>query len=337
MPAPDPTTPLDPALDPALDPDIVRAAANWLVRLHSGESGAAERQAFERWRQERPEHEQAWQRAERLSRKFGAVAPALGVPVLTRQARSKRRAVVKALATLGVGLPAGWFGYRAMRGEAQGVYRAGVGEQRPLMLADRSAVRLNTATELAVSYSDGARLLQLERGEIYIETAPDTHGQSRPFLVDTAHARLRALGTRFTVRTLDHDGGRTMLAVLEHRVEVVLRASGERRIIEAGDSVRFSAHAFERPASTARPSASPPAWTRGMLEADAMRLEDFLQELARFRPGIVHCAPEVADLRVSGVFRVGDTDHVLDVIGQTLPVRIVRRTAYWVTVASSAG
>lgn len=331
-----------PALDPAapLDPQVVREAASWLVRLHSGAADAADaadRQAFARWRAARPEHELAWQRAERLSQKFGAIAPELGVPVLTRQARGNRRAVVKTLATLGVALPAGWFGYQAMHGEAQGVYRAGVGEQRPVMLADRSALRLNTATAIAVRYSDSARLVQLERGEIYIETAPDMHGRSRPFLVDTAQARLRALGTRFTVRALDRDGGRTELTVLEHRVEVVLRASGEQRIVEAGDSVRFSADRFEEPSSTARPSSLAPAWTRGMLEADDMRLEAFLQELARFRPGIIRCAPEVAHLRVSGVFKIDDTDHVLDIIGQTLPVRIVRRTDYWVTVTPGAG
>lgn len=325
----------DAAPSTQLDPAVVREAARWLVRLHSGEAGADDHRAFDLWRTASPQHEQAWQRAERLSRQFGAVPPALGVPVLTRQARGNRRAVVKTLATLGVALPAGWFGYRAMRGEAQGVYRAGVGEQRPVMLADRSAVRLNTATDLAVRYSDDARLLQLERGEIYIETAPDAHGQPRPFLVDTAHGRLRALGTRFSVRALDGED-RTVLNVLEHRVEVVLRASGERKIFNAGDSVRFSSQAFDAPARPApRASSAAPAWTRGMLEADDMRLDAFLQELSRFRPGIVRCAPEVAHLRVSGVFRLGDTDHVLDVVAQTLPVRVVRRTPYWVTVTST--
>jgi transmembrane sensor len=329
MPGPDFTAPLDPG--------VVREAANWLVRLHSGAAGDADRQAFARWRAARPEHEQAWQRAERLSRKFGAVAPALGVPVLTRQPRGNRRAILKTLATMGVALPAGWFGYQASRGQADGVYRAGVGEQRPVVLADRSTVRLNTATDIAVRYSQSARLVELERGEIYIETARDTSGQARPFLVDTAHGRLRALGTRFTVRALDGDGGRTLLNVLEHRVEVVLRDSGERRIVEAGDSVRFSARAFEKIEPARLPPSAAPAWTRGMLEADAMRLDAFLQELARFRPGVIRCAPEVAQLRVSGVFRIEDTDHVLDVIGQTLPVRVVRRTSYWITVTSNTG
>lgn len=329
MPGPDLTAPLD--------PEVVKEAANWLVRLHSGAAGEADHQAFARWRQARPEHEQAWQRAERLSRKFGAVAPELGVPVLTRQPGGNRRAILKTLATLGVALPAGWFGYRMSRGEADGVFRAGIGEQRPVVLADRSAVRLNTATDIAVRYSESTRLVELERGEIYIETARDTLGKARPFMVDTAHGRLRALGTRFTVRALDEDGGRTLLNVLEHRVEVVLRDSGERRIVEAGGSVRFSARAFEDIEPARLPSSSAPAWTRGMLEADAMRLDAFLQELARFRPGIIRCAPEVAKLRVSGVFRIEDTDHVLDVIGQTLPVRIVRHTAYWVTVTSQAG
>lgn len=328
---------------PALDPAIIREAANWLVRLHSGEAGPADLEAFERWRRAGPDHERAWERAERLSAKFGAVTPALGVPVLTRRdpayrannRAANRRAVLKTLAVLGVLAPAGWLGARLWEDQAGDVYHAAVGEHRRIALADRSLVQLNTATHLAVQYADDARVLQLRQGEIYIETAPDFRSPARPFLVDTRQGRLRALGTRFTVRALETDGRpMTALTVLEHRVEITLKATGERRIVGAGETALFSDRAFEFMERSGRHAA--PGWTQGMLQADDMRLDAFVAELARYRSGIVRCDPEVAGLKVSGVFMLGDTDHILDIIGETLPVRVVRRTGYWVTVTAAS-
>lgn len=337
---------LPPDSNPTLDPAIIREAANWLVRLHSGDAGPRDFEAFERWRRTDAAHERAWQRAEQLSAKFGAVSPALGVPVLTRRDPANRRAVIKTLAVLGVLAPAGWLGMRLWQdahgenGGSAGIYRAAVGENRRIALADRSLVQLNTATDLAVRYADDARILQLRQGEIYIETAADVRSPARPFLVETQQGRLRALGTRFVVRALTHDDRDvTALTVIEHRVEITLKATGARRIVGAGETALFSAQGFE-PTEAARHragqvSGDAPSWTQGMLQADNMRLDVFLAELARYRHGIVRCEPDVAGLRVSGVFMLGDTDHILDVIGETLPVRVVRRTGYWVTVTAN--
>ncbi|WP_094847520.1 FecR domain-containing protein [Bordetella genomosp. 9] len=330
-----------------LDGAVVREAARWLVRLHSGQAGPDDYAALERWRRMDARHEAAWQRAERLSRQFGALPPGLGVPVLTRstadrQARVNRRAVMKTLLVLGTALPAAWLVYRdaPLLGGADD-FRTAVGGNRQVVLADGSQVQLNTATSVAVRYTPDTRLVLLRRGEIYVMTAPDVDGRSRPFLVDTGQASLRALGTRFEVRQLDDE---TCLRVLEHRVEVTLRADGARRIVEAGESLRFTAGEFRAGRGTPRDSTvrggqggDAPAWTRGVLEADNMRLDAFLAELSRYRSGVVRCDPDVAGLRVSGVFRLADTDNVLAVVGQTLPVRIVRRTPYWVTVTGRPG
>ncbi|OWT80233.1 MULTISPECIES: FecR domain-containing protein [unclassified Achromobacter] len=325
----------------ALDHAVIREAARWLVRLHSGEAGPEDHAALQRWRQERAEHELAWQRAERLSERFGALPPMLGVPVLTRATGLNRRALMKTLAALGVTVPVAWLAYRygPVLAAGAGDYRSAVGEHREVILADGSQVQLNTATTLDVRYSDDSRLMRLRDGEIYVSTAPDTATRARPFLIDTAAGRMRALGTRFVVRQFDDSEGTTSLDVLEHRVEVTLRSGGARRIVDAGQSIRFSADGFKAtPAGqrTAGAVVGPPAWTHGALEADNMRLDAFLAELSRYRPGIVRCDPAVAGLRVSGVFQLADTDHVLAVVGQTLPVRIVRRTGYWVTVTAAA-
>jgi transmembrane sensor len=73
-------------------------------------------------------------------------------------------------------------------------------------------------------------------------------------------------------------------------------------------------------------------WEQGMLLAKNMRLGDVIAELARQRPGVLQCDPAVADLRVSGAISLDDTDAGLELLAGTLPVRIERRTRYWVTV-----
>ncbi|VVN48093.1 Protein FecR [Pseudomonas fluorescens] len=63
-----------------------------------------------------------------------------------------------------------------------------------------------------------------------------------------------------------------------------------------------------------------------------MRLGDFIAEVGRYRQGLLNCAAEVADLRLSGVFRLEDTDKLLAILPQTLPVQLRYRTRWWVTL-----
>jgi transmembrane sensor len=66
--------------------------------------------------------------------------------------------------------------------------------------------------------------------------------------------------------------------------------------------------------------------------AENMRIADFLAELDRYRSGLLRCAREVAELRVSGVFSLRDTDRALQNLALSLPVNIVYRSRYWVSV-----
>lgn len=326
---------------PAPDARAIREAAQWLVRLHSGDAGAHDLAACARWRAANPAHEQAWQKAERLSRQFGAVPPALGVPVLTRPAaRANRRAVVRTLAVLGVAAPAAWLGWRhaPWQGWTADIATA-TGERREATLADGSRLTLNTDSAADVAFSDTLRLVRLRRGEIHVRTAPDMAGMHRPFVVETPQGRLRALGTRFVVRLWPADaegGAATQLTVLEHRVEVSAPGGKPPVIVEAGASVRITPAAITPPQPVplqpGTAAGGGPGWLQGVLYADDTRLADFLAELARYRPGVIRCAPEVAHLRISGAFQLADTDYVLDILRETLPVQVVLRTRWWVTV-----
>jgi transmembrane sensor len=79
------------------------------------------------------------------------------------------------------------------------------------------------------------------------------------------------------------------------------------------------------------------SWEQGMLAVRDWRLADLVDELGRYRRGVLRCDPAVAGLRVSGAFPLNDTDASLRLLEKTLPVRVSRITPYWTTVAARAG
>lgn len=302
-----------------VDRRIVHDAAAWLVKLHGDEMTAREHVRLAQWCAQSPEHERAWQAANELARTFGAVPTDIGQATLGRQ--RDRRAALKALAAVALVSPLAWhYSQRA-------AYRTATGEQASFILDDGSVLTLNTASAADVVFDGQQRLVILREGEMLIETASDA--RARPFRVRTAQGSLRTLGTRFAVRQY---AGRTELAVLAHAVEVRASAVARPVVVPAGFHASFSAQAI---GAAQRSGAAQTAWQRGLLLADKMRLDDFLPELARYRRGILRCDPAVAGLRISGIFRTDNIDQALDVLQQTLPVAILSRTPYWLTVVAA--
>ncbi|MFX7540773.1 hypothetical protein ABTJ80_19925, partial [Acinetobacter baumannii] len=86
------------------------------------------------------------------------------------------------------------------------------------------------------------------------------------------------VGTRFDVRQF---AGRTRVAVHEGAVQVENHA-GQGLLLPSGRQLDFDRE--RRGAPQPLPVGSG-AWTDGMLVAAGMRLDDFLAEVARYRPG----------------------------------------------------
>ena len=309
----------------ALDHATLEAAARWYVDLRTEVPDAAIREAHRRWLECDPRHVQAWERLNRLQDKLGQVAPGIARPTLT-SARAKRRDVLKVLS---IALAAGGAGSLAWNTTPlptlMADQRTATGERRRVRLDDGSLVRLNTATAVDIRYSASLREIHLLSGEIQIETAPDQ--QARPFIVHTPSGSIRALGTRFVVR---YDAQRTRVSVQEHAVEVRSANSlGPAVRVDAGQQLDFDSNDT---GTAQRSSPQVDAWTRDMLVIDDWRLEDFITELQRYRPGHLGCAPAVADLRISGAFHLGSSDAILDNLTSTLPVRLRRFSRYWTRV-----
>lgn len=311
----------------ALD-EVVQQAIAWRVRLASGTATAHELRLCADWRAADPQHEQAWQRLEHLGQQFaGLSAPLARQALAGAQVDRQRRRALKQLGLFGSLVAAGVLGQHLQPWQpllAQ--QRTGTGERRRLQLADGGTLYLNSDTALDIHYSNERRLIQLYQGEILVQTAADPLG--RPFLVSTDQGLLRALGTRFQVRQQAHA---CELAVYLGAVEARPRGGLAQRI-EAGQRVHLSAGALHELGSA---HVDRGRWVDGLLVAHDMPLAEFLAELGRQRPGVLRCAPEVAGLRISGVFPLDDSDRVLAMLARTLPVRVVYRTRYWVSLQAA--
>lgn len=306
-----------------LERQVLEAAATWYVQLNGAPPSEAERQAWRAWLEQHPAHAAAWARVEKLQRQLGSVPQEVALPTLAG-VRARRRAVLK---TLGVLLAAGALGL-GVREPLPGwlaEQRTARGERRQLRLADGSRLELNTASALDLSFGSELREVLLRHGEVLIETAADP--ARRPFVVHLPEGSVRALGTRFCVRS---EEGRARVAVFEHAVEVrPLRHDGLPRRLEAGLALSFDAQDMGEPQALAPGEG---AWRQGMLSVIDWRLADVVAELARYRRGCLQCAEAVADLRLSGAFSVDDTDLALENLTASLPVRVHYLTRYWACV-----
>lgn len=313
-------------------PRVLDDAVEWFLRLSSGVASEADRQAWQAWRQADPEHERAWQRTESVTRRFDALPKSM-LPVLGQPRSPARRRALGKLVLLASASGAAWLACRdeAWRGwTAQ--HRTSTGERRAVLLADQSRVLLNAATAMDVRFDAGQRLLALHAGEILVETAADPQAPPRPFIVRTPEGSIAALGTRFVVR---RDDGLSAVQVLEGAVRVAPAgaAPDDARLVRAGMGLRFTGARADQPEPYA---GDPAAWQHGMLQVDSMPLQDFLQELRRYRRGWVDCAPEVARLPISGAFPLADTDRVLATVADTLNLDLRYRTRYWVSMRPRA-
>ncbi|PAT40787.1 FecR domain-containing protein [Vandammella animalimorsus] len=332
-----------------IDERILAEAAAWLAQLQDGPLPPAEQARLAAWRQQSPQHQRAWQRAERLLGQLNALPAPLAGPALHASAQASRRAsltrIAKGTALVLLIAPASWLLWQRQpwqhwRHWMDADYAALPGQNLDLQLDDGSQLSLHAGSQLDVRYSRSQRLLHLRQGELYVHTAADNAQPPRPFIVSTAHGRMQALGTRFAVRQLDGqldgqpdrqpdaapggDGGSTLLAVYEGavRIEPADAPSAAHRTLRAGQQARFTREAIA-PSTTAREADT--AWRQGLLIADAMPLPDWAAALARHSGRSIRVLPAAQALRISGTFPLSDPDRALRMLATTLRLRIRQR------------
>lgn len=331
--------------DGTLDEGIVAQAVQWYVCLSSGMQTEADHRAFAHWHDTHADHARAWQRMQALGLRMQGskqyVQPELArTTLLHTRSGQGRRAALKTLFWIGTGtttayMVQGAVPWRSQWDSALADAATTTGEQRHITLADGTHVLLNTATAIDIHFDAHERRIVLRHGEIMVTTARDA--AARPLVVVTGHGTLTPVGTRFTVRRDDPANAgvvdTTHLAVMEGAVQIT---PAKRRnvlpvLVRAGQQTSFTQE-HVLPFMLLDEVAQ--SWTTGTLIAEGMRLEDFIGQLRRYRTGRLRCTPGVADLRITGVWPLNGTDHILASLERHLPVRIDRMTRYWVTVSA---
>lgn len=314
-------------------------AAEWFALLRSGEATPDERRRWQTWLERAQGNRTAWGYVERISSQFQPVQSSPGRDAAAKgycaanSRMARRRQMLFGLAALaGTGL-SGLAAWRLT--PLPGVvlawtadHRSATGEVRQIELADGSVVWLGTSSASDEDYSGGLRRLRLLAGEILIQTAADP---ARPFVVDTPQGRVRALGTRFTVRL---DGDETLVAVYEGAVEARTAVTGSTRVIQMGEQTRFTDEAL---AATQSADPAREAWSRGILVTNNTPLADVASELQRYRGGVLRVAPEIANLPVIGSYPATDPDRALAMLEAVLPIRIQRTLPWWVSIQPRGG
>ncbi|WP_129973518.1 MULTISPECIES: FecR domain-containing protein [unclassified Pseudomonas] len=308
------------------DETLIDEAAQWMALLQSGHVSLQERAAFDAWRTADPRHQQIIEQMGgglnllRHSNLRGlpreSVLHSLNAP------SSRCRFLSGSLSVLGIAVLAGLLGRRYGWLPEAGELSTGTSERREFTLEDGSALTLNARSRVVPRFNNLERLLDLRSGELLIDVAKNL---ARPFVVETEHGRMRALGTKFLVQRGDDS---TRLVMLHSQVEVVT-ASGARQVVEAGESLLFNRQEI---LALERSKGQESAWVQGRLEVRDRPLSEVIDSLRSYRRGILHLSPEVAGLRLSGLYPLDDSDRTLQLLERSLPIRVTWHNPYWVSI-----
>jgi transmembrane sensor len=323
--------------------DRLAEAGVWIARLHGDDRSSAMEAGFREWLKADPMNERAfelstdvWEDSVNLRRVI-PFAHQLANPrsrrfrFLPAVALAAAAALVLAVVSIVYWVP--------------GTVVTGVGEQRLLALEDGSRVFLNTATRVAVRYSDQERLVELASGEALFDVAKDVN---RPFIVQVGDRQVRAVGTSFVVR---RDNEQLAVTLVEGKVsvtpaplahvekvsagrdetkaatrlpavqrdaagsaEVITLVPGQRLVILASQVAQVETMSVDKAT----------AWRRGQVILDDTPLATAITEMNRYNAKkLVVENPEASDLIVNGLFQAGDSLSFANAVAQTYGLTVV--------------
>ena len=348
-------------------------AAEWWVRIESGELSREEREQFVDWLRESAVHVAEMLR---MAEVHGAlerfhewvrvptddhvraptnvipfastVEPSDEAPQSRDPVRSTRRrwtvglALAATVAVLGV--------FLTLFFSAQ-VIETGRAERRSVTLADGSVVQIDPQSRLRIRLEKDQRDIALERGRALFRVAHDT---ARPFVVHAGATQVRAVGTQFGVEEVREGVVVTVaegkVAVLPHDASAdrdntgstappagrsaTARGSTAEVLLSAGQQVIVPRRG---PAKAVRAVDTDRelAWVAGRLVFDNESVADVIEQFNRYNVVQLHVAsPELAQLSVNAVFDASQPESFIRFIQSVAPVS-VRRAGQDITIASA--
>lgn len=325
---------------------VREAAVAWIARLDAG-ADAQDHAALRAWLAKDPQHlrvlmefARLWDRMALLE-ELSTIFPYDEYSVQPRPSRARAYWLplsAAAVLVLAVGL---WWLLGAGFADPDPAsfkqrYDTVAGEQLKVDLEDGSSIVLNTRTRLEVEFDARVRRIHLRDGEGLFQVSRD---EQRPFQVLVDNRIIEAVGTAFSV--FRHSDGEVEVLVSEGTVLVyetsglgpagsVANGPGSaatlRVPLRAGQfmSLRGTGADYQTVEIPDEELQARLFWQHGMLLFQNDRLEDIVEEVARYTTLQFAVADELKDLRVGGYFRVDDVDGLLNDIRGNFAIDIAR-------------
>jgi len=304
-----------PAQADRIPPQVQAEAATWLARLHADGRSPQDERAFQTWLAD-PVHATAFEKITEVWELAGGVTRQWNDEPRDREGLSLRRRGV--LAGLGSMIALGAT-FSVWRHAYAGVYETEVGEQKHIALDDGTQVLLDTDTRIRARFDDRSRMITLYRGRANFRVKRDP---VRPFVIDAAQRRIVATRSTLDVR---RDGDRLSVVLTEGQASVVPDSGGVgggEHIVTAGQRLIATPARIQVESPNLAPLL---AWHAGQAMFENETLANAVREMNRYSSvKLLVADPAIMQLRLSGVYRVGDNDSFARSVCALLPVRLQR-------------
>ena len=310
-----------------LQKSLYEQAAAWVIRLNA-EPSEADLEKFALWQAQGPQYERAYEEASLAWTAVGENSASPRLLAMRRGAlersgrytrRWNRRGIAAGLTAL-ISVSLGVLYVTSLRAPPEQLFETARGEQRVIVLADGSRMSLDAMTRVKVVYSHDERRVTLSAGRANFEVARDL---ARPMNVRAGPRTVTALGTVFTVERELHE---VVVTLVEGRVAVT-SGNEARPLIEM--QPRQQLRIKDSGAVVMRDGLDPVlalAWREGKLIFDNEPLTDVVATMNNYVVTPIVAEGPARELRVSGVFRAGDTPAFIEAMEESsLPVVASRR------------
>lgn len=308
-------------------------AVTWYIRLTSEDVTAEEKQAWAIWVKQSRKNEIAWDEIIQTLCKIQSVPPEIGMSVLGRDVSKvdlNKRASLKSFAVFAaLAVPTGLLLKNRLIKDFYYDYSTKVGQRSQVTLLDGTLLALNTSSAVTVDISSSKRLIKLHHGEIFI-TSGHSNGFTRPIEIETPHGNIIPIGTKFNVREF---GQFTRVNLFEGELKILPKHHNEPYYMASKQEVDINT---TNVVLNTKAEKTVNAWLNGYLEVNNISLKELIEELARYKQGILLCHPEVQKLRISGAYSIDDVDKSLNSLSQSLPIKVQRATKFLTVLLPSA-
>lgn len=165
-------------------------------------------------------------------------------------------------------------------------------------------VQLNTESKVALRYAEHSREVELLSGEAAVDVSPDP---TRPFVLKVGSRRVDILEGKVNVRKMGPDSA--TLTVLEGQAHL-----GPNTTVGPQSVAQLEAKDAQVSAIDSEKLEAITAWQQEEVHFKAETVENVLAEMNRYSEYKYTADDSLRNLRISGTYRVGDVQGVLETL-----------------------